>query len=201
VRSEQDVLVLEDAAFPDSMTATWDASKIANVLSTAFSTAMKAGSSKKQTVRGRGQGEGPSATIDVLITFDRKGISSHPNHISLYHGAVMWLREMMKGQSGWECPVTLYTLTSTNIARKYISFLDAPLTMLQCVLDSMARAGKRDGSSLPRRLMYFSDVAAYRKAQQAMTTAHKSQMRWFRWGWISIGRYMVVNDLQRIKIN
>ena len=53
----------------------------------------------------------------------------------------------------------------------------------------------------PERLMYLSDVGAYRRAQKAMTHAHKSQMRWFRWGWIAVGRYMVVNDLKREKIS
>jgi len=34
-----------------------------------------------------------------------------------------------------------------------------------------------------------------------MTTAHKSQMRWFRWGWIVLSRYMVVNDLKLEKLD
>jgi len=25
-------------------------------------------------------------------------------------------------------------------------------------------------------------------------------MRWFRWGWVAIGRYMVVNDLRRERV-
>lgn len=33
-----------------------------------------------------------------------------------------------------------------------------------------------------------------------MTTAHVSQMRWFRWGWIGLSRYMVVNDLKRVDV-
>ena len=53
---------------------------------------------------------------------------------------------------------------------------------------------------MPRRLLYLSDIQGYRIAQKAMTQAHKSQMRWFRWGWIGVGRYMVVNDLKREKI-
>jgi hypothetical protein len=27
-----------------------------------------------------------------------------------------------------------------------------------------------------------------------------SQMRWFRWGWIGLSRYMVVNDLKRVDV-
>ena len=200
LRSEKDVLVIEDPAFPDSMITTWDAAKLATVLSRTFQASSTKTSSRKQASSSDKSNEVPTATIDVLITFDRQGISRHPNHISLYHGAVTWLRGMMKGKTGWECPVALYTLTSTNIVRKYTSVLDAPFTMLRCVLQSMAGAGAKEKESMPKRLMYLSDVGAYRTAQRAMTQAHKSQMRWFRWGWIGVGRYMVVNDLKRERI-
>jgi N-acetylglucosaminylphosphatidylinositol deacetylase len=43
-------------------------------------------------------------------------------------------------------------------------------------------------------------VGEMRRAQKAMTVAHKSQMRWFRWGWIGASRYMVVNDLKLAKV-
>ncbi|MCJ1250838.1 N-acetylglucosaminyl-phosphatidylinositol de-N-acetylase [Trapelia coarctata] len=236
LRSPADVFMIDDAAFPDSMTTTWSAAGISSVLSSAFipsrqtskplppipskSTRKLTRSSTSSSSRntpssatsssdvkissmGKGGNETPTSTIDILITFDRYGISRHPNHISLNHGALHWLKSMMKGKEGWECPVTLYTLTSTNILRKYISVLDAPFTMLTCVLASMRGAGGRDkgaGKEMPRRLMYLSDVAGYRTAQKAMTAAHKSQMRWFRWGWIGVGRYMVVNDLRREKV-
>ncbi|MCJ1474877.1 N-acetylglucosaminyl-phosphatidylinositol de-N-acetylase [Lambiella insularis] len=201
LRSASDVLVIEDAAFPDSMTTTWDASKIADVLSKAFAGRSSKPGSRKQGGSASVNGNAPTATIDVLITFDRKGVSGHPNHISLYHGAAAWLRELMKGRMGWKCPVTMYTLTTTNIARKYASVLDAPFTTLECVIHSMASAGSKEPEGLPKRLMYLSDIWAYRTAQKAMTRAHESQMRWFRWGWIGVGRYMVVNDLKRGKIS
>jgi hypothetical protein len=38
--------------------------------------------------RSRGSDTAPTASIDVLITFDAGGVSGHPNHISLFHGAV-----------------------------------------------------------------------------------------------------------------
>ncbi|MCJ1401613.1 N-acetylglucosaminyl-phosphatidylinositol de-N-acetylase [Xylographa trunciseda] len=200
LRHESDVLVIEDPAFPDSMTSTWDAAKLANVLARAFQANPAKSATRKQASGSDKSNEAPTATIDVLITFDRQGVSGHPNHISLYHGAVAWLQGMMRGKTGWECPVALYTLTSTNILRKYASVLDAPFTMLRCVLQSMAGAGTKGKEGMPKRLMYLSDIGAYRTAQKAMTQAHKSQMRWFRWGWIGVGRYMVVNDLKRERI-
>ena len=199
LRSPKDVFIIEDPAFPDNMTTSWDPVKIANVLSSAFTPSGSANKTKKQAKK-TSKDVGTTATIDVLITFDRTGISSHPNHISLYHGAVTWLKGMMKDQEGWDRPVTLYTLTSTNILRKYVSILDAPFTMLSFVLQSLDETGPRSREmTTPPRLLYLSDIGAYRKAQRAMTEAHKSQMRWFRWGWIGVGRFMVVNDLNREK--
>lgn len=56
---------------------------------------------------------------------------------------------------------------------------------------------KVEGGKIPQRILFVSDPAQWRVGQKAMTRAHQSQMRWFRWGWIGVGRYMVVNDLKR----
>lgn len=189
LRSASDVLVIEDPKFPDSMTTTWAADQIAQILSSAFSPASN--SSKK-----RSSSDEPTSTIDTLITFDVHGISSHPNHISLYHGARHWLSMLMTGKSGWKCPVELYTLTTTSIIRKYISGFDAPVTMVMGGLRAAGMA-QRKRKEEPPSLLFVSDFGHWRRGQSAMVQAHKSQMRWFRWGWISIGRYMVVNDLKR----
>jgi len=135
----------------------------------------------------------PEATIDVLITFDANGVSSHPNHKSLYGGAHAFLKGLMHRHAGWECPIKLYTLTTTNILRKYLSILDSPAT----IIGSIFR--KKEMGDFPTPLLYVSGIGGYRTAQRAMTTAHQSQMRWFRWGWISMSRYMVVNDLVKEK--
>lgn len=189
LRSASDVLVIEDPKFPDSMTIKWPADQVAQILSSAFSPASN--SSKK-----RSSSDEPTSTIDTLITFDGRGISSHPNHISLYHGARHWLSLLMAGKLGWKCPVELYTLTTTNILRKYISGFDAPVSM---VMGGWRAAGmaQRKRKEEPPSLLFVSDFGQWRRGQSAMVKAHKSQMRWFRWGWISIGRYMVVNDLKR----
>ncbi len=172
------------------MTKTWAAADVSRILSSAFSPSSS--SSKKSTKAS----DEPTATIDTLITFDARGISSHPNHISLFHGARHWLSSLMAGKSGWKCPVELYTLTTTNIVRKYISFLDAPLTLVLGGLRGVG-LGKKKKREQPPSVVYINDFVNYFKGQRAMVQAHRSQMRWFRWGWICIGRYMVVNDLKR----
>lgn len=193
LRSESDVLVLEDEAFPDSMTATWPKEKIMAVLSSAFVPASSA--SKAGTKSGP-----PETTIDVLITFDRGGVSSHPNHISLHHGARAWLAGLMAGQSGWKRPCELYTLSSVGMMRKYMSFLDAPLALLLGGKEGFGST-KKAKRETPPSMVFISTFGEYRRGQTAMTRGHRSQMRWFRWGWIAVGRYMVVNDLKCEKIS
>lgn len=166
------------------MTVTWHPRLLANKLIQGFAPKMASIPSTSA----------PEANIDVLITFDSHGISDHPNHKSLYNGAHAFIRALMHKHTGWECPVKLYTLTSTNIIRKYMSILDAPASVLGCVLR------RKELGSFPTPLFFVSGPSGYKTAQRAMTAAHKSQMRWFRWGWISIGRYMMINDLKKEKV-
>ncbi|KAF2466127.1 phosphatidylinositol glycan class L [Lindgomyces ingoldianus] len=183
LRGEDDILVIEDKNFPDSMTATWQPRLISNLLTSAFAPKMASISSK----------DPPQATIDAIITFDAHGISSHPNHKSLFNGAHVFLKSLMHSHSGWDCPIKLYTLTTTNIFRKYLSLLDSPFTIAGAV------AKRKEMGGFPTPLMYISGPVGYRTAQKAMTTAHESQMRWFRWGWITFSRYMILNDLKKEK--
>ncbi|GAB1196912.1 hypothetical protein APSETT444_006192 [Aspergillus pseudonomiae] len=204
LRNESDVLIVDDPArFPDSMSATWSESDVSSLLASAFAPEMgeaQPGSRK----RGATGDKPPIATIDVLLTFDRHGISNHPNHRSLYHGAVHFLRTLMKDKPGYTCPISLYTLTTTNILRKYIGVLDAPLSMARGAVDALSsslrgssRTSKEDP---PARLLFVSSVGEWMTAQSAMVKAHQSQMVWFRYGWITFGRYMAVNDLKREKV-
>lgn len=99
----------------------------------------------------------------------------------------------MHRHSGWECPIKLYTLTTTNIVRKYIGLLDAPATIAGAV------TARKELGNFPTPLIFASSPVGYRTAQKAMTTAHISQMRWFRWGWITLSRYMIINVLKKEK--
>jgi N-acetylglucosaminylphosphatidylinositol deacetylase len=184
LRSEDDILVIEDANFPDSMTTTWNARLISNLLTSLFAPNIAKIPADKA----------PEATVDVLITFDANGVSSHPNHKSLYEGSKSFLKVLMHRHRGWDCPIKLYTLHSTNIVRKYMSVFDAPATMLSCTFR------RKEGGAYPNPLLFVSDVSGFTQAGRAMITAHKSQMVWFRWGWISLSRYMIMNDLKREKV-
>jgi N-acetylglucosaminylphosphatidylinositol deacetylase len=200
-----DVFILDDDRFVDGMDKNWSATEIAKLLTEAFAPALASPATKeKGTVNGKAPNK-PSAGIDVLITFDARGVSDHPNHRALYSGAVLFLRNVMRGHAGWECPVALYTLPTVNILRKYSSVLDAIVTMAVGAISNLKdgltgdKKASRAGRGC-RRVLFTSGLQRYWSAREAMVKGHRSQMVWFRWGWITIGRYMVVNDLKRERI-
>jgi N-acetylglucosaminylphosphatidylinositol deacetylase len=174
------------------MTTTWDKQKIASLLSSGLAPNL-AKPMKNKSV------DAPTATIDVLITFDKSGVSSHPNHISLYHGARLFIASLIHNRPGWGCPVDLYTLHSVSLARKYTSFFDAMVSLVV-----MAFQPKQTGAH-PSPLLFLNGLGQVSVGQKAMTTAHKSQIGWnfiglVRYGWIGMSRYMFVNDLRLEKV-
>jgi N-acetylglucosaminylphosphatidylinositol deacetylase len=82
----------------------------------------------------------------VLITFDKTGVSSHSNHISLYHGARDFIAQLARSTAtakGIDLadsnldpatlpppPIDLYTLTSVNFLRKYSGIFDVFATVV-----------------------------------------------------------------------
>lgn len=166
------------------MTAKWDTNRISALLSSAFIP-------RRNTTKN--VDAAPEATIDVLITFDRSGISGHPNHISLYHGARSFVASLTAGKPGWKPPVDLYTLRSVSILRKYTSCLDTVATLAAWALTTPMKNKEH-----PAGLVFLNGFGAggMGTAWRAMTEAHKSQMVWFRYGWITLSRYMLINDLR-----
>ncbi|KAH6689835.1 putative deacetylase LmbE-like domain-containing protein [Plectosphaerella plurivora] len=197
LRQEDDVFVVDSPDFQDSMTLTWDPEKISALLCDAFAPHSRRPSSPSAAR--------PTANIDVLVTFDANGVSSHPNHISLHAGARTFISNLLSGKPGHTSPVDLYTLTSVPFWRKYSAFLDILPTLASWRLGGGGGADesvnvRRDenGNDHHRSLLFFSALTgegALPTARRAMIHAHKSQMVWFRYGWITLSRYMVINDL------
>ncbi|XP_075983789.1 phosphatidylinositol glycan anchor biosynthesis class L [Anticarsia gemmatalis] len=117
-----------------------------------------------------------SLDIDTLVTFDRGGVSSHPNHSAVFYAvAYMFVEKLIPRRC------TVYTLDSVNILRKYMGFLDLPL--------SFVLSSKR----------YFLRWTESRRVVRAMKR-HRSQMLWFRYLYVAVSRYMVINTLRRISL-
>ena len=227
LRSEADVLCLDDARFKDGMKEGWREEDVMTVLRTAFTIGVgkvekgNAGAgraignedvratlstSKRAGPAPTANKDKPTTSIDVLITFDGSGVSSHPNHIACHHGSVLYLKTLMRNHPGYTCPLTLYTLPTVSILRKYSFVFDALATMFLGAFHMSGGYDKGRYRSKGReerraeRVLLVSGLRDYMRARKAMVDAHKSQMVWFRWGWISLGRYMVVNELRRERV-
>ncbi len=189
LRKPDDVFVVDKPEFPDSMTTTWDTAAISALLCSAFAPTL---------AKSRNSNTAPTASIDVIITFDAGGVSGHPNHISLYHGARAFIAALVAGKPGWAPPVDLYTLTTVPLARKYTAFLDVLATMTSWAIGADKKDKKHPGG-----LVFLNGLVGHgsiKTAWSAMISAHKSQMVWFRYGWISLSRYMYINDLRLEKV-
>lgn len=166
------VVVMENPQLQDGMGIVWPAQVISSVLHTVLGTwdRQEAGPGKVDQLS--------EWSPHLLITFDSSGISGHSNHISTLSGAKEYIHTLTT-----ETKPRLYTLTSISILRKYTSILDFPLTYI------VSKFSSRD------QWVFVNTLEQFWRARRAMTHAHKSQMRWFRWGWIWASRYMVLNNL------
>lgn len=108
---------------------------------------------------------------DVVLTFDQFGITGHNNHISVYSGCRKILQEGRVPNG-----VTFMTLETTSLLRKYISFLDIPL--------SITLASN----------FYIAPLADVICAQRAMVL-HWTQLTWYRTLYIIFSRYMLINTV------
>lgn len=89
----------------------------------------------------------------------------------------------------------LWILKSVSIFRKYISVLD---TFIVWILRKIV--AYKPFNSIPTNdsAVIVSSLDEYSKTFYAMTKAHISQMKWFRYGWIIFSRYMIVNDIYHV---
>lgn len=118
-----------------------------------------------------------SLDIEGIITFDRDGISQHPNHCAVYYStASLCLAKLLPK----DCKI--YTLDSINIIRKYISVIDLVCTFIM---------------STNWFILNWNEASIVRNAMQM----HKSQMKWFRWLYIYFSRYMFINSLSEINLS
>ncbi|KAM4546455.1 N-acetylglucosaminyl-phosphatidylinositol de-N-acetylase isoform 2-T2 [Fundulus diaphanus] len=114
-------------------------------------------------------------SINMVLTFDGRGVSGHANHVAIYK-AVRHLAST--GELPKECVVL--SLETVGLLRKYISFLDLPFSWL-----------------LPSHLRCVVGSKGYKQAKAAML-CHRTQLLWFRYLYITFSRYMFINTFQTI---
>ncbi|KAL5480896.1 GPI12 [Sanghuangporus weigelae] len=186
---------LLDEPFHDNITESWDAKLIAQQI--------------KPYIEDN--------KIDVILTFDELGISSHPNHISLERGVRAFLSESPRRY------LRAFSLKTTDLIPKYtgaaagvfakyeevicvllpnsslLQALPTPLAMPFLSTSSTADCSKFDGEEANGRALFLSSWPEYVTALFAMQE-HQSQLIWFRWLYMLFSRYMWVNEWEEIII-
>lgn len=149
-------------------------------------------------------GDAGQSAQTVLITFDRQGVSNHPNHISLYYGCKEYFKTFVQLHGA----LKLYVLKSLNFWEKY-SF--TVLTNVELLVDLVSKFflntlkininvsffNTYNGRSLSS-IKFYSDLNMLSVSYAAMAYGHFSQMVWFRYGWLMFSRYLTFNHLIQI---
>lgn len=143
-----------------------------------------------------------SLDIDVIITFDREGVSHHANHCAIFYSSIsIYVASLLpEGKSHFNhnnlvlvdrfyhyfdlfyTGCRLFTLDSINLCRKYTFLFDLLISMLLSNYWS---------------ILNWTD---FRLVQKAMYE-HHSQMVWFRRLYIIFSRYMIINTLREMNIS
>ncbi|KAJ6447911.1 putative deacetylase LmbE-like domain-containing protein [Mycena vitilis] len=180
-------LIVDHPDLQDNFTAYWDANTIASVL-------------KPYILENR---------ITTVLTFDREGISGHPNHKSLPAGVKQLMSSLKE--------VRLFTLITTPLPTKYagivapslakfdlyandlLHFLEAQLTIVLAMLEISISPSPNTSPRPEVMPVFVSGINQYLAAVQAMR-AHPSQLEWFRWLYVLFSRYMWVNEWNEVKV-
>lgn len=110
---------------------------------------------------------------DVILTFDEYGLG-HPNHVSVYNGVCLYLREI----NGSGIKPIAYALKSVNIIRKYASILDVM------------------GHISETNLVLTKNPLA--TIQSLMV--HETQLTWFRILYCVFSSYVWFNSFKMIRV-
>ncbi|KIO22456.1 hypothetical protein M407DRAFT_117892 [Tulasnella calospora MUT 4182] len=159
--------------------------------------------------------------ITDIITFDRFGVSKHPNHISTCEGVVLFFANFSlpppSDSSPSPTPVQpprLWALRSVSVLTKYTGFLSTISLRIILAVEHfqrlVLRALGRDDTALPSirtgdtmktapLLTFLSHPGQYVTTLNAMRK-HRTQLVWFRWLYVTWSRYMWVNELQELRV-
>lgn len=138
----------------------------------------------------------------VLITFDEKGVSNHPNHISLFYGVCLYYKTLSTKKH-----LSMYKLKTLNTIEKYSFTI---LTNIELFVDHISKLILSNTLKFNINVSFFnapkdikslkiySDLNMLSCSYAAMAYGHFSQMVWFRYGWLILSRYLTFNNLVQV---
>ncbi|XP_042464914.1 N-acetylglucosaminyl-phosphatidylinositol de-N-acetylase-like isoform X1 [Zingiber officinale] len=154
----QQVKVLDHPGLQDGFNETWDLGFLAKLI----------------------QNEVRVWNIDLLISFDKFGVSGHPNHRAVHHGICMLLSDSnQKHIEAWE-------LVSLSIFRKYSGPVDVWLSIIF--------------SSFYLRKQIYCLLNNNPSLSFLAMAAHRSQWIWFRKLFVGFSTYTYMNTLRKINV-
>ncbi|GAC95597.1 glycan biosynthesis protein [Pseudozyma hubeiensis SY62] len=160
------VKYLDDAKLQDSMEGIWPNEHISSVVAKHI--------------------DSLSQPIDALITFDKRGVSEHLNHIAAYNGT----RDTAVARN-----LALYVLPTLEVWEKYTSVPSAVWETISYSGYAPPSSGNKTAAYEPAsEIMVLASSAQYVKAVQAMFK-HQTQLEWFRYLYLVFSRYMFSNRL------
>lgn len=129
--------------------------------------------------------------VDAIITFDSGGVSGHINHRAVSSAMIHYAATNKASPE-------VYTLTSTNLLRKYTFLGDLPLTSLPFSWGIINAIFVPSHAEKGDRALLASSWSRYRKTRVAFAR-HNSQYSWDRHLYMILSRYVWFNDLTRIE--
>lgn len=167
------ILVPFARRFQDSMTSHWPPRTLSGMFDTFFTAQ-------------------PELTPDIIITFDKHGVTGHPNHTPLSMALGMYLTSE-KGKQRHP-NARLFVLETVPAIHKFTGAL----------YPAMMRIREWLPQPTPRRrineLVFTSSFAGYLQAVQAMLQ-HRTQLVWFRWLYVVFSKYMWTVRLLEIDVS
>ncbi|KIK96636.1 hypothetical protein PAXRUDRAFT_825733 [Paxillus rubicundulus Ve08.2h10] len=166
--------VIDHPMLQDNMSLQWDASVIAAVIA-------------PYVVKNN---------ITTILTFDTRGISSHPNHYSLPYGA--WCLVDTLRSTAPESVPRVFSLVTVPTLQKYTGALSSLVIRLNGALEwALAHLTQVNTN---RRVIFTSGFSEYFAAVRAILQ-HKSQLVWFRHLYMAFSSYMWVNEWVEIELD
>lgn len=120
-------------------------------------------------------------TVRTVITFDRSGVSLHPNHIDTFLGVKHLKQSLPRG-------ISFLSLKSVGILKKYSGML--ALLPFAARWKGNIRNNQGKFTVVIPPTMCFSSFQAMRR--------HESQMVWFRYLFVFFSSYSYVNEFSAV---
>ncbi|WVO13071.1 hypothetical protein L204_100681 [Cryptococcus depauperatus] len=165
----ENVQIVDDPEIRDGMDTDWDPELVASFVEIYLAT----------------------NPVDIIITFDSLGITSHPNHISvsssLSHIPIELRPRVLKIRSP--------SIISKFTGPLYVFYLHLQVLLSRPIIEGFFPNLFLNESK--RFHVMVNDIPRYTTALRAMM-AHSSQLVWFRWLYLGASRLMWVNELVEV---